>query len=481
MLKNFLTFSFGSWVSAVIQFLTVPIITLLIAPEQFGKAAMFTLAFNVLTQIVLFGTDQSFVRFFYEYEEIERPSLLWNSLFPSLIVWGIVAVGLFFCWRLISNWLISDEQFLIVGLLSISLLINIFNRYATLVIRMQKKGVLFSLLQIAGAVITAIVIVVYSKIVNNTFYAIVFGTVCSLLIVTIIAVLKEHKFWLARLPISRTQIKALLHYGLPFLPALSMAMIFQVMDRVFIREFVGFEGLGIYTVAFKIAAVLSVLQAGFSTFWIPVAYEHYEKDPKDKTLYEKMFKYVSFVLIFCGLGLIAGKDIVILMFNATYSEAAAIMPFLIFMPIMFTLSEITYLGINFTKKTYWHIVIFALLLPLCLALNFIFVPWLGVKGAALAIALSYICYFALRTAISIRLYPVNFRLFKNSLAILLLFIVAGINTFFDKTIGIGSAVLAIVIYLLFHLPTIKEMVVYFQQEIVNFIPRINKNNQNIES
>lgn len=462
MLKNFLKFSFGSWVSAVIQFLTIPIITLLIAPEQFGKAAMFTLAFNILAQIVLFGTDQSFVRFFYEYEEKKRPSLLWNSLFPSFAVWGIISVVLFFCWKWISNWLISEEQFLIVALLSINLLINLFNRYAVLVVRMKKKGISFSLLKIAGSVITAIVIVAYSKIVDNTFYAIVLGGICSLLVVALFAVLKEHKFWFARFSISKTQIKTLLKYGLPFLPALSMAMIFQMMDRVFIREFVGFEGLGIYTVAFKIAAVLSVLQAGFSTFWIPTAYEHYEKDPNDKTLYEKMFKYVSFILVLCGLGLIAGKDIIILLFDTAYSEAATIMPFLIFMPIMFALSEITYLGINFTKKTYWHVVIFALLLPLCVLLNFIFVPWLGVKGAALAIALSYICYFALRTAISIRLYPVNFRLAKASLAIMLLFVVAGINTFFDKTIGIGSAVLAIVTYLLFYLSTIKEVFGYFK-------------------
>lgn len=471
MLKSFLKFSFGSWGSAVISFLTVPIITLLIAPEQFGKAAMFTLAFNILAQIVLFGTDQSFMRFFYEYEEAKRPALLWNSLLPSIAVWGIVSIALFLCWKWISNWLISDEQFLIVGLLSACLLISLFNRYATLVVRMQKKGILFSLLQIAGSIITAITIVAYSKMVDATFYAIVFGSISSLLIVAITAILKENKYWFSRLSISKAQTKAVLWYGLPFLPALSMAMIFQGMDRVFIREFVGFQGLGIYAIAFKIAAVLSILQAGFSMFWIPVAYEHYEKDPNDKTLYEKMFKYMSFVLVFCGLGLIAVKDIIVLILDSAYFEAATIMPFLIFMPIMFTLSEITYLGINFTKKTYWHMVIFALLLLLCPLFYFIFVPWFGVKGAALAVALSYICYFVLRTIISTRLYPVNFRLAKTSLAIFLLFFVAGINTFFDKTIGIGSAVLAIVIYLLLHIPTIREIFVYIRQNVVNFIPR----------
>ena len=470
MLKNFLKFSFGSWVSAAISFFTVPIITLLINPEQFGKAAMFTLAFGILSQIVLFGTDQSFMRFFYEYEEKKRPALLWNAIFLSLVVWCIISVALICCWKWISNWLISEHHILIVGLLSTNLLIGLFNRFAVLVIRMQKKGIFFSLLQIATSIITAIVIIVYSKVVANTFYAIVWAGIFSSLTMTIIAVIKEHNFWFTHMSISQTQIKAMLTYGLPFLPACLMSMFFEGMDKIFIREFVDFEGLGLYAVAFKIVAVLTILQGGFSIFWTPTSYEHYEKFPNDRTMYEKMFKYVSFILVFCGLSLIATKDIIVLILNKTYAETAAIMPFLIFMPIMYTLSEITYLGINFTKKTYWHIIIFGILLLLCPLLNYIFVPWLGVKGAALAVACSYTVYFFLRTLASIRLYPMNFRLGKTALTFLLLYTIAGINIFIaNKTIGISCTGSAIVIYLLFHLSTIKDMFAYFKQILTNFV------------
>ena len=463
MLKLFLKFSFGSWISAVISFFTVPIITLLINPEQFGKSAMFMLAYGILTQIVLFGTDQSFVRFFYEYEEKKRPALLWNAILPSIIVWFFVSIGLACCWKWISTWLISEEQMLIVGILSINLLIGLFNRYAVLVIRMQKKGILFSSLQIITSVINAAVIIVYSKFVENTFYAIIWGGLCSLLITTLFSVIKERNFWFVRLSISRTQTKTILLYGLPFLPACLMSMFFEGMDKIFIREFVGFEGLGLYNVAFKVVAVLSILRDGFSMFWTPTSYEHYEKSPDDKTLYEKAFKYLSFILVICGLGLIAAKDVIVLLFSKNYADTASIMPFLIFIPIMYILSEVTYLGINFMKKTYWHIVIFGLLLLLCPLLNYIFVPLFGVKGAAIAVALSYTCYFILRTLISVRLYPVNFCLGKTLLSMLLLFFVAGINTFVaNKIIGIGSAAIIALIYALFHLATIKEMVVYFR-------------------
>jgi len=463
MLKDFFKFSFGSWVSAGISFFTVPIITLLINPEQFGKASMFILTSGILFQFVLFGTDQSFLRFFYEYEGNKRATLLCNTIFPSIIVWGGLTISIFFCWKWISIWLISEQQVLIVGLLCVNLLMGIFSRYAFLVIRMKKKSIFFSLTQIVATIINVIVIIIYSKYISNTFYAIVWGGMCSQLITIIISVIKERNFWFVRWSISKQQINAILKYGLPFIPTCLMAMLFEGMDKIFIRKFVGFEGLGLYSVAFKIVAALSILQTGFSTFWVPTSYEYYEKNPNDKTLYEKTFKYVSFILFLCGLGLIAIKDIIVLLFNKTYVEAASIMPFLIFIPILYILSEITNLGINFTKKTYWHIVIFGILLLLCILFNIIFIPWLGINGAALSVALSYLCYFTLRTIISIRLFPMRFCLRKTAVLFLLLFVVAGINTFCNKKIGISCAGLGILVCLLLNISTIKDIFLYFRR------------------
>ena len=95
--KSLFQFSIGQWIAAFITFITTPIITWLIIPNEFGKAAMFTLAFNLILNIVLLGADQSFVRFFYERKEIKRRDLLWESLLPSLIL-GIITfiiIGIF--------------------------------------------------------------------------------------------------------------------------------------------------------------------------------------------------------------------------------------------------------------------------------------------------------------------------------------------------------------------------------------------------
>src|SRR5688572_13646202 len=80
LFKKFLTFSYGSVLGLIIGMLTTIISTRMLSPDDFGKASMFLLALNVCMIFVIFGTDQSFVRFFYEELEEKRGGLLYNTI-----------------------------------------------------------------------------------------------------------------------------------------------------------------------------------------------------------------------------------------------------------------------------------------------------------------------------------------------------------------------------------------------------------------
>jgi O-antigen/teichoic acid export membrane protein len=66
LFKKFLSFSYGSWAGLIIGLLSTMITTRILDPVHFGKASMFTLVISLSMMVVLLGTDQSFVRFFYE-------------------------------------------------------------------------------------------------------------------------------------------------------------------------------------------------------------------------------------------------------------------------------------------------------------------------------------------------------------------------------------------------------------------------------
>ena len=64
LIKKFSAFSVGPIVGAVISFITVPLITYFISPEEYGKSSMFTLAQGTVSMIIYLGMDQAFVREF---------------------------------------------------------------------------------------------------------------------------------------------------------------------------------------------------------------------------------------------------------------------------------------------------------------------------------------------------------------------------------------------------------------------------------
>lgn len=87
LVKGFLAFSVGQWVSALISFLTTPIITLFVSPKDFGKSAMFTVAYSLLHELLFMGTHQSFVRMFYERKNnSERKELLYECVIPTIVL-----------------------------------------------------------------------------------------------------------------------------------------------------------------------------------------------------------------------------------------------------------------------------------------------------------------------------------------------------------------------------------------------------------
>ena len=82
------------------------------------------------------------------------------------------------------------------------------------------------------------------------------------------------------------------------------------------------------------------------------------------------------------------------------------------MPIMYTISETTVIGINFNKKQEKHIYISLVSSIVNIIGNIVLVPMIGVVGAGISTGLSYILFFIMRTNISLKYYKVNYNLKK---------------------------------------------------------------------
>jgi len=456
-IKSFFQFSIGQWIAALISFVTTPITTWLIIPEEFGKASMFTLAFNLLLNISLLGTDQSFVRMFYEKPEEERRNLLWESLMPSLSVGFIVFIIIGLFWKELSFVLFEDySHFLPIFLLGLTVLIGCVERFATLVVRMKQRGIAFSALRVVNGASNAVFTILYALLVSKTFYAVIVGLFFSHIVSATLAIFLERDLWFGKFKINTGSVKEIIKYGLPFVPTFLITWIFQSFDKLALRNYCDFTEIGLYSAAFKVVAIMNLIQTGFTTFWTPVSYESYENNPESTGLFEKVSLFISAAMFVMGMLIIVFKDVIFLLLAKSYRSAAQIAPFLILMPIMYTTSEVSVVGINFKKKTFWHMLIATVAAGCNVVGNTLLVPLYGAKAAAFTTGLSYIVFFCMRTFISKSLYPVNYHLGKFFTATVVFVIVAFINTFVGNLVWqVLSAVVGLVIVMLVYNTEVK--------------------------
>jgi len=432
-IKGFFSFSLGTWLRAIISFITTPVISYLIAPEEFGKASMFSLIYNIAFLVSTMGLDQAFVRFYSEMENGKRRSLFWECLlFPLLF--SVLVSAVFILFERETSIILFQVYYPFVGwLLSLSLITRIFQRFNELSIRMQKRGLAFSTIQIISSTFNVVTTVLYAKVILANFYAIIMGQLggnAAALLYGFFIDKENRRFSKIKL----ANVKKYIKYGLHFVLTSLLLWLFTSMDRISLRRYSTFNEMGLYTAAFKLVSVMNLVHIGFVTFWIATVYEKYAEEPENKGFYRKAFLIVSFVMYVFGLLVIGFKDIIFLLFAESYRKAPYIAPFLILMPIMSTISETTVVGINFKKKTYWHIVIAAISALSNFIGNTLLVPVLGGKGAAISTGLSYVVFFAMRTVISKRLYDVKYDLSKIAVGNALIVLVALIGTFRRSTL-----------------------------------------------
>lgn len=463
LFKKFMEFGIGSILTLLIGFISSPIITRLISPNENGKFSMFTTVGNLILMLSFLGLDQSYVRFFYDENEENRGKLIKSCMvIPIIVSIAIIGVLLIF-YKNISYFIIGEQSFLLIVLLGIFLILSIVLRFATLQIRMQQKAKTYSLVNIIQKLFNLGSVILLFYIFNNSYYTLVIASVISIFVACITAIIVEKKVWFetAKNVQIKTTKKDLLRYGIPLIFSMAITWVFQSTDRIVIKYFSGYSDLGLYNGAMTIIALLTAVQGTFTTFWTPVAFEKYSKNPNDKEFFKNINEIVCVVMLFIGLGLICSKDIIIYLLGYKYRDSMYIFPYLVFMPIMYTISETTVIGINFEKNPKDQIKVAIVSAIFNVIGNLILVPRFGAVGAAISTGLSYVVFWAMRTYFSQKHYKVNFEIKKFLLAIMLLYIIATYSSFnkFNLVIFILMIFIAIV-YLILYANTIKKIINY---------------------
>ena len=136
-----------------------------------------------------------------------------------------------------------------------------------------------------------------------------------------------------------------------------------------------------------------------------------------------------------------------------YVEGVDIIPFLLIYPVMYTISEVTVMGVYFKEKTMNLLVVSVIAAGANIALNWFLIPVCGAIGASIATGLSYTIFFWCRTVISRRLW-FKFPLGDYIMVTAVLFLISFVNIIVNNwTIYVLNAV------------ALAGLVLYFRKEV----------------
>lgn len=460
LIKKFLEYAVGSGLTLILGFLSSPIITRLIKPDEFGKFSMFNIFTSILGIVLAMGMDQAFVRFYYEEHDDKRGLLLRKTIMLPVFLCFIFLILIFIFKKELSIYLFQEYNLLAITLIILNCFILIFNRYSLLTLRMMQNGKLYSLVQVLQKGLYIMFAISIFMFIGGNYIVLLISTVFSNLLVTMLAIIKYKDFWFKKFKrnqLLHTSTSDMLKYGIPLMFTALISWSFQSADKIFIKHYNDYIQVGIYASAFSIIALLNQIQVTFLNFWIPVAYEHYKKDKDNKEFFVRVFEVVTIIMFLIAIGIVLFKDIIVLLLGEQYRQASFIVPFLTFMPVMNTISEVTVMGIGFKKKTQYHIYITLICSIINIIINFVLVPKMGGVGAAIATGITYIVFFILRTIISQKLYYVDFKLSKFYILTTVIFILVVYATFKPVdliTIFISIILLGLIMY--FYKATLNE-------------------------
>jgi O-antigen/teichoic acid export membrane protein len=415
---GFITYGFSTFISKIVPYLWLPIISRYLSIEAFGTFDLLISLITVFSIISIFQLDSSFSRFYYDYEEIDR-SFFSTHFWLILIFVSIVSFILFFLRDYYTSIFIHVEFVYLFLLLLITSLTN----FLSVVLRYSATHREYLISQFIYAFVFSVV---------NFYYIYRLGyldlsAMISIHLFTFGFVLFYQIVILRNLfifNINSSILRPLFNYALPAVPAVLLGFFANTINRFILAGEGDLNKVGIYVMAFKMAAVVQILAIPFKLMWAPYFWKSFKNKKRFKFKYEinKIFEIVSCVLFLLFVIIISFSDYVIYhtVGNSYKDSAIFIAPLSITLSLNLIFSEFTGLGPSIRKKTFINTILMLMGLVFNILLSLIFIPYYSIIGAVWSLVFSTIILYFVQWYWSMRLFNFGFDWIKFTIIIILL-------------------------------------------------------------
>jgi O-antigen/teichoic acid export membrane protein len=320
-------YQFGDILAKGLALLTVPLYTRHLDTKAYGAAETLLTAVILCSILARAGIGEAFIRFYFDDEDTQRreriartatAAVAWTTTLASLLALAFAGP----LSRLVLNF--EDPLLLDCAVLGLWAFTNLEMVYAQLRVDERKRAYVYaSGANVAMTVLFTVLLVVFAKQGARGLLLGNFGASA----VVVLAL-----WWTLRRRVSLRvkvgDLRAMLRFGLPTVPADASVYALQVADRFYLFRVFSQSAAGQYAIAIKLATVVFVAVRGFQYAWPPLAYS-IESDEEAGRLYSLVSTYYALAtgVVVCAVALL-GRWMVRLLAAHEYLGAYRALPWL---------------------------------------------------------------------------------------------------------------------------------------------------------
>lgn len=411
--KNTLWMMVGNFASKLLSFFMVPLYTAYLSTADYGVSDLMTTTVSLLSPFLTLAASEGILRFTLN-KSNDRKQIFTLAISISgvgyLILLFISPVlqkyssfedyyNLFLIYYLVNNLLWILQQF-VKGIDHVA-------HYAT-------SGVISTI----SSVISNIVLLVVFRIgVRGYLYSQIVA--CLVPIVYLFFAEYLYQYIINPTKISRELARNYIAYCLPLIPNQLSWWINNSSDKYILNFYHGLSLTGIYSVAYKIPTILTVIGGIFASSWQISAVEDFGSR-NSKEFFSSVFKkYFSLFAVVTTILLCCIKVLAKFLFSNDFYNAwsyASILLLASFVQAMGQFYETIYISAMKPKMLLATTIIAAVINT---SLNFVLIPSIGAYGASIATFIGYLSMFIIRIIDTRRIFKFKINSYKISIVLIL--------------------------------------------------------------
>ena len=391
--------------SALTNFLLLPILTRYLSPADYGIIETFLSLSALLTAFVILGANTSLSKEYFKLPEQERGLYMGNAL--CLIGAAGLMIGFAMAIRpvgvVLGHWL--HVPVMVIMLAAVAAVAKAFTAMIQVLFQLQKRVAAFAIFTNSSTLgeLTLSVFLIVSL--GLQWRGRVTGIAISYTIAALVALV-----WLRRTGMAQTRP---LKFSLPILKGSVPLVIAQLagwtqmmVDRLIISHLANPSATGLYAVGSRFAMVVLMIETAFSLAWLPFIYEglNQKSDASDRKIVQATYLYSLFLIAFSLVFGIFSRFLLYAMVPKQYFGAGAY----IFLLSMAYCADgiwklfLGYLLHNDKSKVYSAILCASALLDV--GLSYVLVTYFGPIGAAWATFASFVFGTVATIVVAVRIH-----------------------------------------------------------------------------